>query len=408
MKTKKLTFPNAKDQQLAAKLYLPLDENPRYFALFAHCFTCSKNLKAVSTIADTLSQLGIAVLSFDFTGLGDSEGEFSTSGFSSNVSDLIAASRFLEQNFSAPKLLIGHSLGGAAVIFAAAKLDTVEALVTIGAPSSPEHVKHLFSEELDEIEEKGKAKVNIGGRPFELSQEFVKDLESQNLQEVLHAMRKALLILHSPQDLIVEISNASELYQAAHHPKSFVSLNGADHLLSDAKESSYAAEVISAWSKKYLPHSRPENDVKGHQVKVRLAGDNYTTEVLTPFHHLIADEPESVGGKNLGPTPYDLLMASLGTCTAMTLKMYSERKGWKWKEVVVYLNHEKVHQEDSAGVGKNKGGKISKFTRWIEIHTEELTDEMKEKVLEIADKCPVHKTLHEPIEVETRFREPES
>lgn len=408
MKTQNLTFPNASGEQLSAKLYLPLDEHPRYFALFAHCFTCSKNFKAVSTISDTLSQLGVAVFSFDFTGLGNSEGEFSTSGFSSNVSDLMAASRFLEQNYSAPKLLIGHSLGGAAVIFAAAKLDTVEALVTIGAPSSPEHVKHLFSEELDEIEEKGNAKVNIGGRPFTLSQEFVEDLESQNLEEVLHDMRKALLILHSPQDLIVEIANAAELYQAAHHPKSFVSLNGADHLLSEAEESSYAAEVISAWSKKYLPHSRPENDVKGHQVKVRLAGDNYTTEVLTPFHHLIADEPESVGGRNLGPTPYDLLMASLGTCTAMTLKMYSERKGWKWKEVVVYLNHEKVHQEDSAGVGKNKGGKISKFTRWIEIQTEELTDEMKEKALEIADKCPVHKTLHEPIEVETRFREPES
>ncbi|GAB2496505.1 bifunctional alpha/beta hydrolase/OsmC family protein [Algoriphagus taiwanensis] len=408
MKTQNLTFPNASGEQLSAKLYLPLDEHPRYFALFAHCFTCSKNFKAVSTISDTLSQLGVAVFSFDFTGLGNSEGEFSTSGFSSNVSDLMAASRFLEQNYSAPKLLIGHSLGGAAVIFAAAKLDTVEALVTIGAPSSPEHVKHLFSEELDEIEEKGNAKVNIGGRPFTLSQEFVEDLESQNLEEVLHDMRKALLILHSPQDLIVEIANAAELYQAAHHPKSFVSLNGADHLLSDAEESSYAAEVISAWSKKYLPHSRPENDVKGHQVKVRLAGDNYTTEVLTPFHHLIADEPESDGGRNLGPTPYDLLMASLGTCTAMTLKMYSERKGWKWKEVVVYLNHEKVHQEDSAGVGKNKGGKISKFTRWIEIQTEELTDEMKEKALEIADKCPVHKTLHEPIEVETRFREPES
>lgn len=408
MKIQNLTFPNASGEQLSAKLYLPLDEHPRYFALFAHCFTCSKNFKAVSTISDTLSQLGVAVLSFDFTGLGNSEGKFSTTGFSSNVSDLIAASHFLAENYSAPQLLIGHSLGGAAVIFAAAKLDTVEALVTIGAPSSPEHVKHLFSEELDEIEEKGKAKVNIGGRPFILSREFVEDLESQNLEEVLHEMRKALLILHSPQDLIVEIANAAELYQAAHHPKSFVSLDGADHLLSDAEESSYAAEVISAWSKKYFPNSRPENDVKGHQVKVRLAGDNYTTEVLTPFHHLIADEPESVGGRNLGPTPYDLLMASLGTCTAMTLKMYSERKGWKWKEVVVYLNHEKVHQEDCAGVEKSKGGKISKFTRWIEIHAEQLTEEMKEKALEIAEKCPVHKTLHEPIEVETRFRESES
>lgn len=404
MKIENLSFPNASGDRLSARMHFPLDEVPRFYAVFAHCFTCSKNYKAVSNISDTLSQLGVAVLSFDFTGLGKSEGQFGESGFSSNVSDLIMASRFLEQNYEAPKLIIGHSLGGAAVIFAAAKLDSIEAVVTIGAPSQTHHVKQLFTQDLDRIEKEGKAEVFIGGRPFTLSQEFVKDLESQNLPELIRGMRKAFLFLHSPQDTVVDISNAAELYQAAHHPKSFVSLDGADHLLTSEKESRYAGELISTWSKKYLPEAYAENDVKGHQVKVRLAGDSYTSEVLTPFHHLISDEPVSVGGDNLGPTPYDLLMASLGTCTAMTLKMYANRKGWDLKEINVFLNHEKVHQRDSNGVENINEGKISKFTRFLEVKGE-VTEEMKIKLLEIANKCPVHKTLHEPIQVETRFRE---
>lgn len=404
MKIKNLSFPNASGEQLSARLYLPLEEVPRFYAVFAHCFTCSKNFKAVSNISDTLSQLGVAVLSFDFTGLGNSEGDFVESGFSSNVSDLIMAAKFLEEKYEAPKLIIGHSLGGAAVIFAAAKLDSIQAVVTIGAPADPLHVTNLFSKDLERIESEGRAEVSIGGRPFTLSQEFVKDLETQNLTDVLKDLRKAFLFLHSPQDTIVDISNAAELYQAAHHPKSFVSLDGADHLLSEEKESRYAGELISTWTKKYLPVELSENDVKGHQVKVRLAGDSYTSEILTPFHHLLADEPESVGGQNLGPTPYDLLMASLGACTAMTLKMYANRKGWDLEEINVFLNHEKVHQKDAEDT---KNGKLSKFTRLLEIKGE-LTEEMKEKLLEIADKCPVHKTLHEPIVVETSFKEPDN
>ncbi|WP_026969776.1 bifunctional alpha/beta hydrolase/OsmC family protein [Algoriphagus terrigena] len=403
MKIQNLSFPNASGEQLSARLYLPLDEVPRFYTVFAHCFTCSKNFKAVTNISATLSQLGVAVLILDFTGLGESDGDFEEGGFSSNVSDLITASQFLEENYEAPKLIIGHSLGGAAVIFAAARLDSIQAVVTIGAPSQPDHVKRLFSDELDSIKEDGKAKVDIGGKPFTLSQEFLKDFESQNLLELLHGMRKAFLFMHSPQDRVVDISNAAELYQAAFHPKSFVTLDGSDHLLSDEKESRYAGEVISTWSKKYLPTEVSENNVKGHQVKVRLAGDSYTTEVMTPFHHLIADEPESVGGKNLGPTPYDLLMASLGTCTAMTLKMYADRKGWVLKEINVYLNHERVHQQDSESVDSSQNAMLSKFTRWLEVKGD-VTEEMKQKMLEIADKCPVHKTLHEPIKVETYFK----
>ncbi|GAA0879177.1 bifunctional alpha/beta hydrolase/OsmC family protein [Algoriphagus jejuensis] len=407
MKVENLSFQNASGKQLSARLYLPLEEKPRFYALFAHCFTCSKNFKAVSNISDTLSQLGVAVLSFDFTGLGKSEGEFGEAGISSDVSDLVMAAQFLEENYEAPKLMIGHSLGGVAVIFAAAKLASIEAVVTIGTPASASHVKHLFTEDLAQIEKEGAAEVSIGGRPFRLSRDFVKDLESQNLLNTLNGMRKAFLFMHSPQDRVVELANAADLYQAAFHPKSFVSLDGADHLISDEKESRYAGEIISTWSKKYLPTAISENDVKGHQVKIRLAGDSYTTEVLTPFHHLIADEPESVGGNNLGPTPYDLLMASLGTCTAMTLKMYADRKGWELEEINVFLNHEKVHQQDSVGVENPQGGKLSKFTRFLEIKGE-TTEEIKIKLLEIADKCPVHKTLHEPIQVETRFKDSEN
>ncbi len=401
MKIARVSFKNKNGQNLSGRLYLPLDNPPRFFALFAHCFTCSKNFKAVSNISDTLSQYGVALLSFDFTGLGNSEGDFEDSGFSSNISDLVAASEYLEKKYQAPKLLIGHSLGGAAVIFAAEKLDAVKAVVTLGAPSEPKHVKHLFEEGIEEIKREGRAKVNIGGRPFYISREFVEDLEAKNLSEVLADLRKAVLIMHAPQDQVVDISNAATLYQHAHHPKSFISLDKADHLLTAEVESRYAGEIISTWVKKYLPAEISENDTEGHQVKVRLFGKGYTSEILTPYHHLLADEPKSVGGENLGPTPYDLLMAALGTCTVMTLKMYAERKGWNSDEIVVFMNHDKVHKHDSQDFDK-PGAKVSRFTRIIQI-SGETTDEMKTKLLEIADKCPVHRTLHEDIIVETSF-----
>lgn len=402
MKIERITFKNRDNLSLSARLYHPLEEKPRYFAIFAHCFTCTQNFSAVSHISSTLSGLGIAVLSFDFTGLGNSEGNFEDTAFSSNVSDLLDAAAYLEAHFEAPKLMIGHSLGGTAVIFAANELEKIKAVVTIGAPSDPAHVKHLFRESLETIQMKGSAEVNIGGRSFRLKKEFIEDLEQNNLPQMLSKMRKSFLFMHSPQDSVVEVSNAAKLFTAAFHPKSFISLDGADHLLGNKEDSRYVGEVISSWSNRYLMFPVNEYDIKGHQVKIRLSGDSYTSEIKTPFHHLIADEPTAVGGKNLGPTPYDLLMASLGSCTVMTLQMYAQRKKWDLKEIVVFLDHDKVHQKDSEHF-EEKSAKVSRFTRSLEL-SGDLDQDQRERLLEIANKCPVHRTLHEEIIIETRFK----
>ena len=401
MNPKRLTFENRSGLELAAHLYLPPDQKPRFFTLFAHCFTCSKNFSAVTRICRGLSLNGIGALSFDFTGLGMSDGEFEESTFSSNVSDLLDAADFLAKEFQAPKMLIGHSLGGAAVLYAAAELSQVKAVVTIGAPAFPGHVRHLFMDSLEEIEKKGSAKVTIGGRPFAISKSFVEDLEQKPLAAFLKKLRKSLLIMHSPQDEIVEVSNAAEIYNAAFHPKSFISLDGATHLVSNPKDSEYIAEVIGSWSKRYVGVEEESelNDTQGNQVFVRLSGEKYTTEVMTPNHHLIADEPLDVGGADLGPNPYDLLMASLGSCTAMTLKMYAGRKKWPLEQVSVFLNHEKVHLADSENP-EESSAKVSQFTRIVEIEGD-LDAEQRQKLLEISNKCPVHKTLQEEIIIQT-------
>lgn len=401
MNPKPLSFQNQKGLRLAANLYLPLDKAPKFYALFAHCFTCTKNFSAVTQICSSLSQQGIAVLSFDFTGLGRSEGEFQDSSFSANISDLSDAAAFLEKNYEAPKMLVGHSLGGAAVLYAAVQLDSVQAVVTIAAPAFPTHVKHLFEDDLEEVEKNGTAKVNIGGRSFRINKSFLDDLEQKPLTSFLKNLKKSLLILHSPQDQIVGIENAAEIYGAAFHPKSFISLDGADHLLSNAADSQYIGEVIASWSNRYVTvlENSKLNDLKGNQVLVRLAGDGYTTEIKTPHHHLLADEPIEVGGANLGPTPYDFLMASLGSCTAMTLKMYAERKSWPLKEVQVYLNHDKVHLDDSKSP-EDSGAKVSQFTRIIGLEGD-LDDSQRQKLLEISNRCPVHRTLQEEIKIQT-------
>lgn len=405
MNPKKLSFKNRKNIELAAHLYLPLDQHPKFFAIFAHCFTCSQNFSAVKRISTSLSQKGIAVLSFDFTGLGRSQGEFEDSDFSSNISDLSDAYEFLKSEYETPKMLVGHSLGGAAVLYASFELAEIQSVVTIAAPAFPGHVKKLFKEEsISEIEKKGSAEVVIGGRPFQVSKEFLDDLNQKPLENTLKNIKKSLLFIHSPQDEIVDITNAAELYQAARHPKSFISLDGSDHMLSKAEDSKYVGEVIASWSKRYitLVGENQLNDTEGNQVKVRLSGPKYTTEIKTPHHHLIADEPLDVGGENLGPNPYDFLMASLGSCTAMTLRMYADRKKWPLKEVSVFLNHDKVHLKDSINP-TNKKSKVSRFTRLIELEGD-LDEDQRHRLLEISHRCPVHRTLEEEIVIQTLLK----
>ena len=399
MNSKKVTFKNNQGQTLNARLELP-SSAPEACAIFAHCFTCSKDLNAVVNISRALTLSGIALLRFDFTGLGESEGEFSETNFSSNIDDLISASRFLEEHYSAPSLLIGHSLGGAAVLAAASDLPSVKAVTTIGAPADPDHVEHMLRDQLDQIKLEGSAEVNIGGRPFRVKREFLDDIKRRKLDRIIPELKKALLIMHSPQDQIVEIENARMLYEQAHHPKSFISLDGADHLLSKKKDSLYAGKVIASWAERYLElpekESLPESE---RQVIVRTGDDGYTTEIRAGRHALLADEPESVGGTDLGPTPYDLLIASLGTCTSMTLRMYADRKKWPLHEVRVHLEHQKVHESDCENED-DPAARIDQITREIEL-AGPLTQDQKKRLIEIAEKCPVHKTLSGDLRIVT-------
>ena len=386
----KVSFKNNEGINLAASLDIPKGRAVKAYAIFAHCFTCSKNLSAVRNISRAMKGEGIAVLRFDFTGLGNSEGDFSDSNFSSNVEDLLSAASFLEANYAAPKLLIGHSLGGAAVLFAAGQIPSVEAVATIGAPFGPGHVQHMFDHRLDEIEKTGAAEVNIGGRPFLVKKQFVDDIQQADTKSVLSALDVALLILHSPQDRIVEIDNASKIYLEAMHPKSFVSLDGADHLLSDKSDSLYVGKVISAWASRYInldvDESKTDNNgISRAPVTVVLQGSGFTTEVYAKDHAFIADEPVDLGGQNLGPGPFDLLLSSLGTCTAMTLRMYADRKKWPLEEVKVHL---RSAREDG----------IFKIYRALEVDGD-LDAEQTQRLQEIADKCPVHKAISGEVSV---------
>jgi uncharacterized OsmC-like protein/alpha/beta superfamily hydrolase len=402
MDSKKVFFTNKSGERISGRMEMPPNQKPQNYAIFAHCFTCNKNFNAVRNITRALALRGFGVLQFDFTGLGDSEGDFSETNFSGNVEDLIAAANFLSKEYASPSLLVGHSLGGAAVIFAAKEIDSITAIATIGAPSNPKHVKHLFVNSLQEIQESGKAIVNLGGRNFTIKQQFVDDLEKQSLPELIRKIRKAILILHSPQDTTVGIENASEIFTSAHHPKSFVSLDGADHLLSKKEDSQYAGELIASWSRRYIEEKEQKEIRSTHQVAALLERENkFTTSIKIGPHYLVADEPPEIGGNNYGPTPYDLLASSLAACTAMTIKMYAERKHWDLEDVEVHITHSKEHAEDCKQMD-NEAAKIDVLNREI-IVTGNLDDKQKQRIAEIADKCPVHKTLHGAIKVKTKM-----
>lgn len=403
MNYKKVTFTNKNGEQLAGYLELPLNQEPHNYVLFAHCFTCNKNFFAVRNISRALSKNGFGILRFDFTGLGESEGDFSETNFSGNVEDLLAAASYLQKEHRAPRLLIGHSLGGAASIFAAKALASVKAVATIAAPSSTKHVMHLLKSNLSEIEEKGRASVNLGGVNFTIKKQFLDDLKNDTLKEEIANLKKALLILHSPQDTIVEIKNAEEIYSAGRHPKSFISLDGADHLLTEKKDSIYTGEVIAAWALKYVEIPRDEKPETEHQVVANLGNEGFTTQIKAGNHYLTADEPESMGGTNFGPTPYEYISAALAACTSMTIQMYAKRKKWALKNVETHINFFRKHAEDCINC-KSDSAKIDFFERKI-ILEGDLDKKQRERILLIANKCPVHRTLHEKVKINTEIAE---
>jgi len=402
MQTEKITFTGHGGDALAARFDVP-DGKVKAVALFAHCFTCSKDIAAARRIAARLAGLGIAVLRFDFTGLGHSQGEFANTHFSSNVADLVAAARHLEGLGRAPALLIGHSLGGAAVLAAAADISSAKAVVTIGAPADPAHVIHNFGAKIDEIRAAGEAEVSLAGRPFTIRRGFLDDISAARLTPAIAGLKRALLVLHGPRDQTVGVENASEIFLAARHPKSFVTLDGADHLLSRAEDAEYAAEVIAAWSRRYLdlkddpvPAGAPEGIVRVSEADP--AG--FLQDVKAgPKHHLLADEPAAYGGTDAGPTPYQFLSAGLGACTSMTVRMYARRKGWPLEHVAVDISHDKIHAHDCADC-PDKTAKIDVFQRTIRLDGP-LDADQRARLLAIADRCPVHRTLEGTIRVET-------
>jgi uncharacterized OsmC-like protein/fermentation-respiration switch protein FrsA (DUF1100 family) len=401
MRTERLEFANAKGEKLAALIDLPLGI-PNAFALFAHCFTCGKDNLAAKRISERLAIGGIGVLRFDFTGLGTSEGEFADTHFSSNVDDLVAAADHLRKVYGTPAILIGHSLGGAATLAAAHRIADARAVVTIAAPCDPAHVTGLFKEHIDKIREQGEVEVSLAGRPFRIKREFLDDIAEQRVRDCLANLRKALLVFHSPTDDIVGIENASHIFTAAKHPKSFVSLAGADHLLSKRNDAIYVANVIATWAERYIerPAERGDEQIEVGTVLVRESGNGkFQQEVLSGPHRFLADEPVKVGGLDSGPGPYDLLLAGLGACTSMTLRLYADRKKLPLERVSVRLTHNKIHAEDCRDC-ETKEGMVDRIDRSITMEGP-LDAEQRKRLLEIADKCPVHRTLESEIEIRT-------
>jgi putative redox protein len=401
VRTERFQFTGADGQQLAATLDLP-EREPVAYALFAHCFTCGMNVLAAKRIARTLAEQGIAVLRFDFTGIGASEGEFANTTFSSNVADLVRAADHLRETKMAPAILIGHSLGGAAVLAAAEHIPEAKAVVTIAAPSDPVHVTGMFKDRVEDIRRNGDVEVQLAGRPFRIKREFLDDVAEQNLTARIGKLRKALLILHSPTDNTVGIDNATHIFVAAKHPKSFISLTGADHLLNQKRDAEYVAHVVAAWVERYLDPAvaeQPADDPPRRVVVQETRDGKLQQQITIGPHRMLADEPASVGGEDTGPNPYEFLLSGLGACTSMTMRMYADRKALPLDRVTVTLSHRKIHAKDCADC-ETKVGMLDHIERVIAIEGD-LDAEQRQRLMEIADKCPVHRTLTSEVHITT-------
>ena len=407
MRSERFDFPGGGGHRLAARLDLP-DGAPRAHALFAHCFTCGKDVNAAARLAAALAAEGVATLRFDFTGLGGSEGEFANTGFASNVADLVAAADRMRTLGRAPAILIGHSLGGAAVLAAAARVPEARAVATIGAPFEVGHVLQLFAARVPEVEARGEAVVDLAGRPFAIRRSFVEEARAQEQAPRIAALGRALLVMHAPADGVVGVDNARAVFEAARHPKSFVALDGADHLLSRREDAAYAARVLAAWASRFLPASEAAPAApavaavereEGLVVVEETGAGRFQQAVTAGRHRLLADEPAPVGGLGSGPSPYDLLLASLGACTAMTIRLYAERKGLGLRRVGVALRHRKIHAADCAEC-ETREGKLDEIAREIALEGD-LAPEERARLLEIADRCPVHRTLRSEVRVLT-------
>jgi len=397
----KFEFENLDGETLAGSLELPDHGNEVVsYALFAHCFTCGKDIAAASRISRALAARGIAVLRFDFTGLGNSDGDFSNTNFSSNVDDLVQAARALQTQFRAPEILIGHSLGGAAVLSAATRLESIKAVVTIAAPATAKHLLQLFKQDAAQIVEQGQSVVSLGGREFSIRKQFLDDIEQYHSTAEIKNLDAALLVFHSPLDSIVSIDEAAEIYQSANHPKSFISLDKADHLLSQAVDSEYVASMISVWVGRYLELESSDSaglaDLAEGEVLVTELDKKFLRGLYSNGHFVRADEPKKYGGSDLGPSPYDLLLMSLGACTSMTLRMYADRKKIPLEDLTVRLQHQRVHAQDCVECKD----KIEQITRRISL-VGDLSDAQRQRLLEIADKCPVHRTLENDPQIVT-------
>jgi uncharacterized OsmC-like protein/fermentation-respiration switch protein FrsA (DUF1100 family) len=404
MPTERFQFTGEGGHQLAAALELP-DGEPAAYALFAHCFTCGKDTLAAKRISVELAAKGIAVLRFDFTGLGSSEGDFANSTFSSNVADLVHAADHLRATRTAPSILIGHSLGGAAILAAASKIPEAKAVVTIAAPSDPAHVTGLFRKHVDAIRAQGEVEVSLAGRPFRIKREFLDDIVEHELMKDVAGLHKALLVMQSPIDDTVSIDNATKIFLAAKHPKSFVSLDHADHLLTKPADALYAADVISAWASRYVDVATPANTMDLTEAPRRVVvqetrKSKFNQTITVGPHRLVADEPVAAGGEDAGPGPYDFLLAGLGACTSMTMRLYADRKSLPLDRVTVTLKHSKIYAKDCEEC-ETRDGMLDQIERDIAMDGA-LDAEQRKKLMEIADKCPVHRTLTSEIRIVTK------